>query len=162
MGAWGQKARSLTNWYRKDSLSCTHPWSSRGKSVWERRLLYDEFHDFVHTFNANFWTFSSSLVCLNYVRVPHWYSIFQMWKYKLQRQHIEAFQGVSRAELVESSIEHSYFLICFLTVLFKLLSPAKIMITGNPHSKILVGINNLQGISINLYIQWGNRVLLSW
>ena len=86
------------------------------------------------------------------VRVPYWYSVFQMWTYK---GNIEAFHGVSRAELVELSIEHSYFLICFLTVLLNLLSPAKI--TGNPQSKILVGINNLQGISINLYLAFLNH-----
>ena len=61
-----------------------------------------------------------------------------MWTYE---GNIETFQGVSRTELVEELIEHSYFLSSFLTVIFNLLSPAKII--GNPHSKILVDINNL-------------------
>ena len=64
---------------------------------------------------------------LNQIRVPYRRSVFQVWAYKG-----ETFQGISRAELVETPIEHADFFVSFLAILFNLFRPAEVI--GNPHS----------------------------
>ena len=66
---------------------------------------------------------------LNQMRVPYRHSVFQMWAY---RGDIETFQGISRAELIETPIEQADFLVSFLAILFNLFRPAEVI--SNPHS----------------------------